>query len=100
MTQRYQAFPTRQFSTPSTLPLTAWKPPTLASQKHRFVDETPIEETVEALHDLIKASKVRYIGASSMWATQLAQLQFCAEKRGWTKIVSMQNYYNMLYTEE
>ncbi|KAL4796463.1 Aldo/keto reductase [Aspergillus venezuelensis] len=61
---------------------------------------TPMEETMEALHDLIKLSKVRYIGASSMWATQFARLQFTAEKNGWTKFVSMQNQYNLLYREE
>ncbi len=69
-------------------------------QIHRFDDETPVEETMEALHDLVKSGKVRYIGASSMWATQFAQMQFCAEKHGWTKFVSMQNYYNLLYREE
>jgi len=55
---------------------------------------------MEALHDLVKSGKVRYIGASSMWATQFAQMQFVAEKRGWTKFVSMQNQYNLLYREE
>ncbi len=69
-------------------------------QIHRLDDETPIEETMEALHDLVKSGKVRYIGALSMWATQFAQMQFCAEKHGWTKFVSMQNYYNLLYREE
>lgn len=60
----------------------------------------PIEETMEALHDLVKSGKVRYIGASSMWATQFARMQFVAEQRGWTKFVSMQNHYNLLYREE
>ena len=60
----------------------------------------PIEETMEALHDLVKSGKVRYIGASSMWATQFARMQFVAEKHGWTKFVSMQNHYNLLYREE
>ncbi|PMD61755.1 Aldo/keto reductase [Hyaloscypha bicolor E] len=69
-------------------------------QIHQFDDETPVEETVEALHNLVKAGKVRYTGASSMWATQLPQLQFCAEKHGWAKFISMQNYYNTLYREE
>lgn len=69
-------------------------------QIHRFDNETPIEETMEALHDLVKSGKVRYIGASSMWATQFAQLQFVAEKNGWTKFISMQNHYNLLYREE
>jgi len=55
---------------------------------------------MEALHDLVKSGKVRYIGASSMWATQFAQMQFVAEKNGWTKFVSMQNHYNLIYREE
>ena len=55
---------------------------------------------MEALHDLVKSGKVRYIGASSMWATQFAQMQFVAEKNGWTKFISMQNHYNLLYREE
>jgi aryl-alcohol dehydrogenase-like predicted oxidoreductase len=69
-------------------------------QIHRFDDNTPIEETMEALHDLVKSGKVRYIGASSMWTYQFALLQFTAEKNGWTKFVSMQNQYNLLYREE
>jgi len=69
-------------------------------QIHRFDPNTPIEETMEALHDLVKSGKVRYIGASSMWATQFAQMQFVAETHGWTKFVSMQNHYNLLYREE
>src|SRR5271155_1024113 len=69
-------------------------------QIHRFDSSVPIEETMEALHDLVKSGKVRYIGASSMWATQFAQMQFVAEKHGWTKFISMQNYYNLLYREE
>ena len=69
-------------------------------QIHRFDDKVPIEETMEALHDLVKSGKVRYIGASSMWAVQFASMQFVAEKRGWTKFVSMQNHYNLLYREE
>lgn len=69
-------------------------------QIHRFDASVPIEETMEALHDLVKSGKVRYIGASSMWATQFAQMQFVAEKKGWTKFVSMQNHYNLLYREE
>jgi aryl-alcohol dehydrogenase-like predicted oxidoreductase len=55
---------------------------------------------MEALHDVVKSGKVRYIGASSMWATQFAQLQFVAEKNGWTKFISMQNQYNLIYREE
>ncbi|KAH6653166.1 NADP-dependent oxidoreductase domain-containing protein [Truncatella angustata] len=69
-------------------------------QIHRYDHDTPPEETMEALHDLVKSGKVRYIGASSMWATQFARLQFVAEKNGWTKFVSMQNYYNLCYREE
>ncbi|CCF45235.1 aldo/keto reductase [Colletotrichum higginsianum] len=69
-------------------------------QIHRFDPHTPIEETMKALHDLVQSGKVRYIGASSMWATQFASLQFCAEKNGWTKLISMQNQYNLLYREE
>lgn len=69
-------------------------------QIHRFDKTVPIEETMEALHDLVKAGKVRYIGASSMWAYQFAQMQFVAEKRGWTKFVSMQNHYSLCYREE
>jgi aryl-alcohol dehydrogenase-like predicted oxidoreductase len=69
-------------------------------QIHRFDAKVPIEETMEALHDLVKSGKVCYIGASSMWATQFAQMQFVAEKHGWTKFVSMQNHYNLLYREE
>lgn len=55
---------------------------------------------MEALHDLVKSGKVRYIGASSMWAVQFAQLQFIAEKHGWTKFISMQNQYSLIYREE
>ena len=69
-------------------------------QIHRFDKTVPVEETMEALHDLVKSGKVRYIGASSMWAYQFAIMQFTAEKRGWTKFISMQNYYNLLYREE
>ncbi|ROV95292.1 hypothetical protein VPNG_08968 [Cytospora leucostoma] len=69
-------------------------------QIHRFDYDTPVEETLKALHDLVQSGKVRYIGASSMWAYQFAQLQFTAEKNGWTKFVSMQDQYNLLYREE
>lgn len=69
-------------------------------QIHRFDKDTPIEETMKALHDLVQSGKVRYIGASSMWATQFARMQFIAEKNGWTKFISMQNHYNLLYREE
>lgn len=67
---------------------------------HRFDEYTPIEETMRALHDLVTAGKIRYIGASSMWTYQFAMMQFCAEKNGWTKFVAMQNRYNLLYREE
>ncbi|NUP21270.1 MAG: aldo/keto reductase [Streptomyces sp.] len=69
-------------------------------QIHRFDPHTPVEETMEALHDLVRAGKVRYIGASSMYAWQFAKMQYTAERHGWTKFVSMQNYYNLLYREE
>lgn len=69
-------------------------------QIHRYDASVPVEETMEALHDLVKSGKVRYIGASSMWAYQFAKLQFAAEKHGWTKFVSMQNHYNLCYREE
>ncbi|KUJ07869.1 Aldo/keto reductase [Mollisia scopiformis] len=69
-------------------------------QIHRYDPETPIEETMKALHDLVQMGKVRYIGASSMWAYQFAMMQFCAEKHGWTKFISMQNNYSLLYREE
>ncbi len=69
-------------------------------QIHRFDPETPIEETMEALHDIVKAGKVRYIGASSMYAWQFAKMQHIAEAHGWTKFVAMQNHYNLVYREE
>src|ERR1700761_2635323 len=69
-------------------------------QIHRFDPNTPPEETMEALHDLIKMGKVRYIGASSMWTWQFQLLNYTAEKHGWTKFVSMQNQYSLLYREE
>jgi aryl-alcohol dehydrogenase-like predicted oxidoreductase len=65
-------------------------------QIHRFDPETPIEETMEALHDIVKAGKVRYLGASSMYAWQFAKLQHTAAPHGWTRFVSMQNQYNLL----
>jgi aryl-alcohol dehydrogenase-like predicted oxidoreductase len=65
-------------------------------QIHRFDPETPVEETMEALHDIIKAGKVRYIGASSMYAWQFAKLQHAADLGGWTRFASMQNQYNLL----
>lgn len=69
-------------------------------QIHRWDPHTPIEETMEALHDVVKAGKARYIGASSMFAWQFLKAQHTAETRGWTKFVSMQNYVNLLYREE
>jgi aryl-alcohol dehydrogenase-like predicted oxidoreductase len=69
-------------------------------QIHRWDYETPIEETLEALHDAIKAGKVRYIGASSMYAWQFAKALYLADRHGWTRFVSMQNHYNLLYREE
>ncbi|MGC6769392.1 aldo/keto reductase [Enterococcus sp. LJL51] len=67
---------------------------------HRWDYHTPIEETMEALHDLVKSGKVRYIGASAMYAWQFAKAQATAERNGWTKFVSMQNHLNLLYREE
>jgi len=69
-------------------------------QIHRWDPRTPVEETMEALHDVVKAGKVRYIGASSMYAWQFAKAQHAAERHGWTRFVSMQNHYNLLYREE
>ncbi|MFE1934745.1 aldo/keto reductase [Streptomyces sp. NPDC059474] len=69
-------------------------------QIHRFDPGTPIEETMEALHDVVRAGKARYIGASSMFAWQFAKAQHTAEAHGWTRFVSMQNHYNLLYREE
>jgi aryl-alcohol dehydrogenase-like predicted oxidoreductase len=69
-------------------------------QIHRWDPNTPIEETMEALHDVVRLGKARYIGASSMHAWQFAKAQHLAETRGWTRFVSMQNHYNLLYREE
>jgi len=69
-------------------------------QIHRFDPDTPLEETMEALHDLVKAGKVRYLGASSMWAWQFAKMQQIAQQNGWSRFVSMQNHYNLVYREE
>lgn len=69
-------------------------------QIHRWDKHTPIEETLEALHDVIKAGKARYIGASSMYAWQFSRAQYVARLNGWTRFVSMQNHYNLLYREE
>jgi aryl-alcohol dehydrogenase-like predicted oxidoreductase len=69
-------------------------------QIHRWDYRTPIEETMEALHDVVRAGKARYIGASSMYAWQFAKAQHVAERNGWTRFVTMQNHYNLLYREE
>ncbi|MGI5430532.1 aldo/keto reductase [Streptomyces sp. CA-179760] len=69
-------------------------------QIHRFDPHTPVEETMEALHDVVKAGKVRYIGASSMYAWQFSKAQYTARLNGWTRFVSMQNHYNLVYREE
>jgi aryl-alcohol dehydrogenase-like predicted oxidoreductase len=69
-------------------------------QIHRLDKSTSKEEIMEALHDVVKSGNVRYIGASSMRATEFAQLQFTAEKNHWTKFISMQNFYNLIYREE
>jgi aryl-alcohol dehydrogenase-like predicted oxidoreductase len=69
-------------------------------QIHRFDQGTPVEETMEALHDIVKAGKARYIGASSMEAWRFAKMQHIAERHGWTRFVSMQPQYNLLYREE
>ena len=69
-------------------------------QIHRFDLETPVDETMEALHDVVKAGKARYIGASSMWAWQFSKMQYTAELQGWTQFVSMQDQYNLMQREE
>ena len=69
-------------------------------QIHRWDHETPIDETMEALHDVVKAGKARYIGASSMFAWQFAQSLYTADLHNWTRFVSMQNHYNLIYREE
>ncbi len=69
-------------------------------QIHRWDYHTPIEETLEALHDLVRAGKVRYIGASSMYAYQFVKSLYLADLHGWTRFVSMQNHYNLIYREE
>ena len=69
-------------------------------QIHRFDPATPVEETMEALHDVVKSGRARYLGASSMYAWQFAKMQQAAERHGWTRFVSMQNHYNMIYREE
>ncbi len=69
-------------------------------QIHRWDPRTPIEETMGALHEVVQAGKARYLGASSMFSWQFAKAQYTAEKNGWTKFVSMQNHYNLIYREE
>jgi len=69
-------------------------------QIHRWDNGTPIEETLEALHDVVKAGKARYIGASSMWAWQFSKALHVSERNGWTRFVSMQDHYNLLQREE
>jgi aryl-alcohol dehydrogenase-like predicted oxidoreductase len=69
-------------------------------QIHRWDPHTPIEETMEALHDVVRAGKARYIGASSMWAWQFAKAQHTADLGGWTRFVAMQDHYNLIYREE
>jgi aryl-alcohol dehydrogenase (NADP+) len=69
-------------------------------QIHRFDAETPIEETLEALHDVVRAGKARYLGASSMPAWQFAKMLFAADAHGWTRFATMQNHYNLMYREE
>jgi 1-deoxyxylulose-5-phosphate synthase len=69
-------------------------------QIHRWDPATPIEETVEALHDVVKSGKARYVGASSMWAWQFAKALHAADAHGWTRFATMQNHYNLLYREE
>lgn len=69
-------------------------------QIHRFDPHTPIEETLAALNDIVRAGKARYIGASSMYAWQFAQMLQLSEQRGWARFVSMQNHYNLIYREE
>src|SRR5258707_11568446 len=69
-------------------------------QTHRWDADTPIEETLDALNDVVKAGKARYIGASSMYAWQFAKSLYLADQHGWTRFVSMQNHYNLIYREE
>jgi aryl-alcohol dehydrogenase-like predicted oxidoreductase len=69
-------------------------------QIHRWDQATPIEETLEALYDVVKAGKARYLGASSMWAWQFARALYLADHRGWTRFIAMQDHYNLIYREE
>jgi aryl-alcohol dehydrogenase (NADP+) len=69
-------------------------------QIHRFDEDTPVEETLEALHDIVRAGKARYLGASSMPAWRFAKMLYSADANGWTRFVAMQNHYNLMYREE
>jgi aryl-alcohol dehydrogenase-like predicted oxidoreductase len=69
-------------------------------QIHRFDPNTPVEETMKALHDIVESGKVRYIGASSMWGNELLEMQYTARIHGWTEFISMQNLHNAVYCEE
>lgn len=69
-------------------------------QIHHFDPRTPVKETMKALHDIVESGKVRYIGASSMWAHQLLEMQYTARMNGWTEFISMQNFHNATYREE
>ncbi|MEY9854461.1 aryl-alcohol dehydrogenase-like predicted oxidoreductase [Catenulispora sp. GAS73] len=69
-------------------------------QIHRFDPNVPVEETMEALHDVVKAGKARYLGASSMWAWQFSKMQYTAELHGWTRFISMQDQYSLIMREE
>jgi len=69
-------------------------------QIHRVDPNTPVEETMEALHDVVKAGKVRYLGASAMWAWQFSKMQYVASANGWTRFISMQDQYSAIYREE
>ena len=69
-------------------------------QIHRIDPATPVEETMEALHDMVEAGKVRYLGASSMWAWQFSKMQYTADLHGWTRVVAMQNQYSLVQREE
>jgi aryl-alcohol dehydrogenase-like predicted oxidoreductase len=69
-------------------------------QIHRFDPQTPVEETMEALHDVVQAGKARYLGASSMWAWEFSKMQYAAELHGWTKFISMQDQYSLIAREE
>jgi aryl-alcohol dehydrogenase (NADP+) len=69
-------------------------------QIHRWDPATPVEETLETLHDVVKSGKVRYLGASSMYAWQFSKARYTAELHGWTRFATMQNYYNLIYREE